>query len=424
MFKIAVVGAGYVGLTTAACLSSLGNEVRCSDIDSLKINKLSNGISPIFERGLDELLLSSLQSGRLQFSSDNKWAVEKADFVFLCLPTPQGMNGEADLSYIELAAKEIGQYLKSGSIVVNKSTVPVGSTSIVESELHRTDVSVVSNPEFLREGSALSDFFNPDRIVIGSRSPEATGMMKKLYDSFSSPIIETDPATAETIKYAANAFLATKISFINSVAAMCEVVGADVRVVSKALGYDSRIGDSFLLPGPGWGGSCFPKDVAAMIKMADDAGYDFSFLKGVVSVNDAQFVRVVDKVKKHLDGSLTGKNVAILGLTFKANTDDLRDSPSLKICDFLLKSGANVSAYDPTVSNEIPGISIFDNAFDACSASHAIILATEWEEFKTLDFAKICVSMTVPLIVDSRNILNPDLMRSLGFVYEGIGHNR
>ena len=423
MYRIAVIGAGYVGLTTAACLSSFGNEVRCSDINSSRIQKLSDGVSPIFESGLEELLQVSLHSGKLKFSVDNKWAVENADFVFLCLPTPQGENGEADLSYVQVAAKEIGPHLKSGSVVVNKSTVPVGSTIIVESQLHRKDVAVVSNPEFLREGSALKDFFNPERIVIGSNYPEATKSMKKLYEWFAAPIIETDPATAETIKYAANAFLATKISFINSVAAMCEVVGADVRVVSRALGYDSRIGSSFLNPGPGWGGSCFPKDVAAMIRMADDAGYDFSFLKGVVSVNDAQFIRIVDKVKKHLDGSVTGKKITILGLTFKANTDDLRDSPSLKICELLIKSGAIVSAYDPTVKKYVEGISSFDNAFDACLGSHAIILATEWDEFKTLDYAKVIVSMENPLIVDSRNILNPVLMRSLGFIYEGVGHN-
>ena len=360
MSRVGVIGAGYVGLTTAVCLAHLGNEVRCSDVDNDRVYGLSMGNVPIIEDGLAELLRQGLGSGALAFSTDNAWGVDGADFIFLCVPTPQGPNGRANISIIERVATEIGPHLAPDAIVVNKSTVPVGSTHIVERALGRPDVRVVSNPEFLREGSAVQDFLHPDRVVIGADDEASAIRLSALYLRLGAPVLVTDPATAETIKYASNAFLATKLSFINAVAALCEVVGADVRQVALGMGYDPRVGSSFLKPGPGWGGSCFPKDVAALIGIAEDAGYDFALLKGVVTVNTGQYERVVEKTLRLAGGEVRGKRVALWGVTFKARTDDIRDSPALEIARRLRELGAVVVAYDPTVHGSLDGLEVAD----------------------------------------------------------------
>ncbi len=351
MSKIAIIGTGYVGLTTGACFAHLGHEVICADIDSDKIERLNRGELPIFEQGLQPIVAESLRSGRLQFVLGAVNAARECEFAYLCVPTPQGEDGSADLSYLQRAAEEIKDALPANAVVVNKSTVPVGSTKVVERVLGRPDVAVVSNPEFLREGSAVNDFLKPDRIVIGSDNQNAAIRVASLYLGIAAPLIVTDPASAETIKYAANAFLASKISFINAVAAICEAVGADVNDVVLGIGSDKRIGSEFLRPGPGWGGSCFPKDTYAMVKIAEDAGYDFNLLRGVIVVNDEQLDRMVDKIERAVGGELSGATVAAWGLTFKANTDDLRDSPALAIIRRLIDRGVKVRAYDPTVED-------------------------------------------------------------------------
>jgi len=416
-----VIGAGYVGLTTAVCLAHLGNEVRCSDVNGERVRGLSVGTLPIMEDGLAEMMKQGLSSGALAFSTDNAWGVEDADFIFLCVPTPQGPNGRANISIIERVAIEIGPHLAPDAIIVNKSTVPVGSTHIVERALGRQDVQVVSNPEFLREGSAVQDFLHPDRIVIGADDEASAIRLFALYLRLGAPVLVTDPATAETIKYASNAFLATKLSFINAVAALCEVVGADVRQVALGMGYDPRVGSSFLKPGPGWGGSCFPKDVAALIGIAEDAGYDFALLKGVVTVNVGQYERVVEKTLRLAGGDVRGKRVALWGVTFKARTDDIRDSPALEIARRLRELGAVVVAYDPTVHGPLDGLEVVGDPYAACVDVAALVIATEWDEFRWLDFEKVGGLMERRAVVDARNLLDPAAMRRAGFTYEGIG---
>ena len=349
--KIAIIGTGYVGLTTGACLAHIGHTVVCADIVQEKVDALNRGEIPILEAGLDELVQEGLRSGELSFVVGAQNAVADAEFIYLCVPTPQGEDGSADLSYIQDAAAEIGPHLQPDAIVINKSTVPVGSTRVVEQALERSDVHVVSNPEFLREGSAVHDFLNPDRVVIGADDQGAAIRVAGLYLGLAAPLQVTDPASAETIKYASNAFLATKISFVNAVAAVCEAVGADVNDVVLGMGYDKRIGNAFLRPGPGWGGSCFPKDSHALVRIAENAGYEFDLLKGVISVNQQQFARVADQVERAVGGSVDGKRIAVWGLTFKARTDDLRDSPSLEIIRRLRERGARVVAYDPAVED-------------------------------------------------------------------------
>src|SRR4051794_31484017 len=346
MSRIAVVGTGYVGLTTGAYLAHLGHRVVCADIVPEKVERLSRGEIPIVEAGLQDLVQEGLRTGRLSFVLGAANAAKDAEFVFLCVPTPQGATGAADLSYVEGAAAEIGPVLESDSIVINKSTVPVGSTRVVEQSLGRDDVFVVSNPEFLREGSAVHDCLHPDRIVIGSDDQAAAIRVAALFDQIQAPLIVTDPASAETIKYASNAFLATKVSFVNAVANLCESVGADVREVVLGMGYDKRIGFEFLKPGPGWGGSCFPKDSRALVRIGEDAGYDFALLRGVIEVNDEQYERVAEKIERLGGGSLAGMTVAVWGLTFKARTDDLRESPSLSVIKKLVERGAKVVAFD------------------------------------------------------------------------------
>src|SRR5205807_1890964 len=322
MSRIAVIGTGYVGLTTGAYLAHLGHDVVCADVIPEKVERLSRGEIPIVEAGLEELVKEGLAGGRLSFVLGSANAAGGAEFIFLCVPTPQGENGAADLSYVERAATEIAPVLQSDSIVINKSTVPVGSTRVVERALCRDDVFVVSNPEFLREGSAVYDCLNPDRIVIGSDDQGAAIRVASLFEQIKAPLLVTDPASAETIKYASNAFLATKISFVNAVANLCQAVGADVREVVLGMGYDKRIGFEFLKPGPGWGGSCFPKDSRALVRIGEEAGYDFALLRGVIDVNEEQYERVVEKVRRLGGGALDGMKVAVWGLTFKARTDD------------------------------------------------------------------------------------------------------
>ena len=421
---ITVVGAGYVGLTTAACFAHLGHDVVCADVDERKIALLSQGVIPIHEEGLEGLVKEGLASGRLRFVLGSEDAVEGREFVYLCVPTPQGPDGSADLSFIEAAARSIAPRLARGAIVVNKSTVPVGSTRLVEQFLGRPDVFVVSNPEFLREGTAVSDFLNPDRVVIGTDDQQAATRVAGLFLGVRAPILITDPASAETTKYASNAFLATKLSFVNAVAAVCEAVGADVNDVMLGIGYDRRIGHEFLKPGPGWGGSCFPKDTRAMMRIAEDAGYDFAFLRGVIEVNDEQFERVAAKVAEAVGGSLDGRRVGVLGMTFKAGTDDLRESPALEVIHRLLARGATVRAYDPAVRvAPVEGIEVADDAYAALEGAEVLVVLTEWDEFKWLDLDKVRSVMADHNVVDARNILDVGALRRRGFTYRGIGRN-
>jgi len=421
--RIAVVGTGYVGLTTGACFAELGHDVLCADIDPAKVDMLKGGEIPIHEDGLEAIVQENMKAGRLDFVLGAENAVKGREFIYLCVPTPQGADGRADLSFVEAAAREIAPHLDRGAVVVNKSTVPVGSTLLVERAMGRPDVHVVSNPEFLREGSAVGDFLKPDRVVIGAEDRGAASRVAALYLGVRAPILITDPASAETCKYAANAFLATKISFANAVAAVCEAAGADVADVLMGIGYDSRIGHHFLKPGPGWGGSCFPKDTKAMIGIAEDVGYDFAFLKGVIEVNEQQFDRVVDKVKLAAGDTLEGVTVAALGLAFKAGTDDTRDSPAIEIIERLVAAGANVKAYDPVAESCPEGVERCDDAYAAAEGAEVLVILTEWEEFKFVDLDKLAEVMGNKHIVDARNLLDRGAVRRRGFTYQGIGRS-
>jgi len=426
---IAVIGAGYVGLTTAACLAHLGHEVVCADIDAERVARLRKGEVPILEDGLVALITEGLAAKRLSFVVGAAVAARGADVVFLCVQTPQGEDGSADLSFVESVAREVAPVLVPRAIVVNKSTVPVGSTRFVQrvlAEAGTTEhVTVASNPEFLREGQAVHDFLHPDRIVIGCEDPESAVRVSELYRGVHAPVLVTDPASAEMIKYASNAFLATKISFINAIANLCEAVDADVREVAIGMGYDARIGFQFLHPGPGFGGSCFPKDVAALLHTARDAGYDFELLDGVVDVNRGQHDRIVDKVRAAAGGSLAGAEVAVWGLTFKADTDDLRDSPSLVIASKLIAEGATVRGYDPVAGEaagvRMPELDVRSDPYDAAAGADVVALLTEWEELRWLDFERVRSLMRRPAVVDARNLLDPSAMRRRGFDYTGVG---
>jgi UDPglucose 6-dehydrogenase len=421
MSRIAVIGSGYVGLTAGACFASLGHHVLCADVDTDKIERLSRGDVPILEAGLPELVQEGLATRRLKFVVGAAAAAATCEFAYLCVPTPQSDDGSADLTYLRDAAAEMRPVLAPESVVVNKSTVPVGSTRVVEEVLNRDDVVVVSNPEFLREGSAVRDFLNPDRIVIGSDDQQAAARVSELYRKIQAPVIVTDPASAEMIKYASNAFLAAKVSFVNAVANVCEAVGADVRDVLLGMGYDRRIGFDFLKPGPGWGGSCFPKDVSALIRIASDAGYDFDLLRGVVQVNIDQYDLVANKVLNLIDGARDQIHVAVWGLTFKARTDDLRESPALAVIDRLRQSGLRVRAYDPAVHRPLDGIEVCADPYAACEGAAVLVVLTEWDEFRRLDFAKVAELLTQPRVVDGRNLLDPAALRRLGFTYTGVG---
>lgn len=421
MARIAVVGAGYVGLTTAACFSHLGHEVVCGDIDAERVARLAEGDVPIVEEGLEQLVVDGLRHGRLRFVVGAAAAVAGVEFVYLCVPTPQAADGAADLSFVESVAAEIGPLLASESIVVNKSTVPVGSTRIVQRALRRPDVLVVSNPEFLREGSAVHDFLHPGRIVIGADDQAAAIRVASLYLGVAAPLIVTDPPSAEIIKYASNAFLATKLSFVNAVAAVCESVGADVNDVVLGMGYDPRIGREFLRPGPGWGGSCLPKDTRALLRIADDAGYDFELLQASIDVNEQQLDRVVNKVAAAAGGSLEGVTVAAWGLTFKARTDDLRESPALAVIARLRARGAVVQAYDPTVRGPLPDVDVRQDAYAACEGAAVLVVLTEWDELRWLDFDKVGSVMAGRHVVDARNLLDRASLVRSGFTYCGVG---
>lgn len=424
--KIAVIGTGYVGLTTGACFSHLGHEVICADIVPEKVERLSRGEIPILENGLEEIVKDGIASGRLRFVLGAATAAAECEFAYLCVPTPQGADGSADMSYIEAAAREISPVLQPDAVVVNKSTVPVGSTRLVERALGRSDVHVVSNPEFLREGSAVSDFLHPDRVVIGADDQSAAIRVAALYIGVPAPIMVTDPASAETIKYASNAFLATKLSFVNAVSAVCEAVGADVNDVVLGMGYDKRIGHEFLRPGPGWGGSCFPKDTRAMLRIAEDAGYDFDLLQGVLRVNDEQFERTANKVVALAGGSVAGKTIGVWGLTFKANTDDLRESPSLEIVRRLLDQGATVRAYDPAVHRQLDGydgLEVVDDPYAVCEGAAVLAVLTEWDEFKWFDLDKVADLLAHKAVLDGRNLLDRGQLQRRGFTFLGIGRS-
>ena len=421
MAQVCVVGAGYVGLTTASCLAQLGHTVVGIDVDAIKVDRLNSGIIPIVEEGLESITQQMLEAKRLVFQHGYSDSIKAAEFIFLCVPTPQDEDGSADLTYIREAATSLMPYLASNSVIVNKSTVPVGSTLVVEEIVRRDDIFVVSNPEFLREGSAVHDFLHPDRIVVGSSNKKAAQRVADLYQSLNAQVIICDPASAETIKYAANAFLATKLSFANAIAALCEHVGANIDDVMEGIGQDKRIGNQFLKPGPGWGGSCFPKDTRALVKIAESAGYDFELLRGVIDFNEIQFDRIVDKVRKAVGGNLAGKNIAVLGLTFKAHTNDLRDSPALRIVDQLKMQGASINAFDPTVTKPLPQTNLCKTAIDACALADAILIATEWPEFASLDPSEIGTVVQSKNMIDARNILDADLWRAAGFTYQGVG---
>ena len=428
---LGIVGVGYVGLTTGACLAHLGFEVVCGDVDADRVAELSAGRIPIFEDGLAELVAEGLSSGRLSFVLGGAEVARRASIVFLCVPTPQDEDGSADLGYIEAAAAEIGPVLAPGSVVVNKSTVPVGSARVVEAVIRRGDISVVSNPEFLREGTAVKDFLHPDRVVVGSSDRAAAHRVAELYRNLDTEILVTDASSAETIKYAANGFLAMKLTFVNEIAALCEGVGADIDAVVRGIGLDPRIGREFLRPGPGWGGSCFPKDSRALVSISAGHGYDFSIMRLVLQMNEVQKERIVQKIHRAAQCSdLAGHRVAVLGLTFKAGTDDLRDSPSLDIIRRLRSRGAEVTAYDPMISTRahgeqhegpLEGMSIMGDAESACRAADVVVLLTEWPEFRELDFSAIAARMTGKGIVDARNLLDSDVVRAAGLTYSGVG---
>ncbi len=423
--RIAVVGTGYVGLTTGTCLAHLGHDVTCIDNDRSKVELLERGGIPISEDGLAELVAEGCAAGRLRFTDDVAEGVRGREFVLLCVPTPQSDDGSADLSFIEAAARSIRDHLPPNAIVINKSTVPVGSTKVVAEALGRDDVHVVSNPEFLREGSAVSDFLNPERVVIGADDQAVAIRVAALHLRLAAPLLVTDPASAELTKYASNAFLALKVSYINAIAAVAEAVGADIGDVVTGLGLDSRIGASFLRPGPGWGGSCLPKDTSALIRIAADAGYDFSLLKDAVSVNRHQFERVVDKVRQVAGGPLDGRTIAAWGLTFKAGTDDLRDSPAIEIARQLVAEGAKVRAYDPEVAagtSVLDGVEVLDDPYSCCDGADALVVLTEWPEFSRLDLDRVAGALSQRAVVDTRDVLDRVALRRRDFAYRGIGH--
>ena len=424
MSKLVVMGAGYVGLSSAACFSYLGHDVCCVDINAARINAILAGEMPIIEDGLSALVDAGIKNGSLRFTADLAEAADSAEMVFLCVPTPQGADGSADLSFVQAAARSLAELLQPGAVVVNKSTVPVGSTKIVEQELQRPDVFVVSNPEFLREGTAIYDFLHPDRIVVGADDREIGERVCALYAGIEAPMLITDPASAETIKYAANAFLATKISYINAVAAICEGVGADIHDVVLGLGFDKRIGDAFLKPGPGWGGSCLPKDTSALIKIGEQVGYDFDLLRGVIVVNEQQYERVVQKIVNAAGGIIKGKTIGVWGLTFKANTGDLRDSPALRIVGILNEAGAIIRAFDPAVDasrTNLDGIELFPTPLAVAEGAEVLVVLTEWEVFKAVSPNDVKSLMKSRNVVDARNVLEKDSWQQAGFGYQGIG---
>jgi UDPglucose 6-dehydrogenase len=432
MKNITVIGVGYVGIITGACFADLGNKVCALDINEQKIAKLKQGIMPIYEQGLTELVHRNVGAGRLSFTTSYQEAINEhqAEFAFICVGTPEGVDGEADLQYVRAAAESIGEAMDHPLIFINKSTVPVGTGDWVaeivrEAQPRPIPFSVVSCPEFLREGSAIGDFMNPDRTVLGSRDAEAADKVAQLHLPLRAPIVVTNLRTAEMIKYASNAFLATKISFINEIANICEELGADVQEVAAGMGLDKRIGHSFLNAGIGYGGSCFPKDVKALAYMANVKGRHPQLLNAVMDINDFQRKTVVLKTRDILGDDLTGRTVGLLGLAFKPNTDDMREAPSIDVAHMLQGAGATVKGYDP-VSMEwagriMPGVQLAEDAYELVSGCDAVIVCTEWNEFKQLDLEQVKRLMKQPVIVDGRNIYEPGLMRTFGFTYVGVG---
>jgi UDPglucose 6-dehydrogenase len=427
--RVVVVGTGYVGLTTGACLASLGHRVVCADVDEAKVARLRAGEVGIREDGLAELVCEGLAARRLSFVVGASVALKEleaegdpVEVVFLCVPTPMGIGGIADLAAVESVIEEIRPALPAGSVVVNKSTVPVGTAARTTELLDRDDVVVVSNPEFLREGTAVRDFLNPDRVVVGSDDRDAAERVATLYTRLGAPAVLTDAASAEMIKYAANCFLAMKLSYVNAVAELCERLDADVAAVTEGIGHDPRIGRAFLAPGPGWGGSCLPKDTHALLQLADSADFEFRLLRAAIDTNSRQFNRMVDKIRTAVTGSRSGslarRRLALFGLTFKAGTDDLRDSPALIVAALLRQAGADLVGHDPGIELDDPGI---DPSVLAARDAEAIVVLTEWPEFRALDWSRLAETVAGRVVVDTRNVLDPDVLRLAGFVWTGIG---
>lgn len=431
MKKIAVVGTGYVGLVTGTCFADTGNQVICVDIDEKKVERMRNGEVPIYEPHLDTVFHRNIKAGRISFTTDLKAAVEFAEIIFLALPTPPGEDGSADLSYILAVADQLGEMMTEFKVIVDKSTVPVGTSEKVKAKIQEkasVDFAVVSNPEFLREGFAVDDFMNPDRVVIGTEDAKAIQIMSELYKPFTDnnkPLIVMDEKSAELTKYAANAFLATKITFMNEIANFCELVGADVDKVRQGVGSDSRIGHKFLYPGIGFGGSCFPKDVNALVRSGQEEGYEFKIINSVLSANDNQKIRLYEKVKDFY-GDLKGMKFALWGLAFKPDTDDIREASALYLINKLLAEGAEVVAFDPEAAENVEGIladkiKYAKNQYEALEGADALLIATEWSMFRNPDFDKIKSLLKEPMIFDGRNIYGLDQMKNLGFYYNSIG---
>lgn len=432
--NIAVVGTGYVGLVTGTCFAETGNQVICVDIDEEKVRKMQHGIVPIYEPHLDVLFERNIKQGRLTFTTNLTEAIKDAQVIFLALPTPPGEDGSADLSYILGVAKQLGGLIKDYKVIVDKSTVPVGTAELVRKEIEKNakaEFDVVSNPEFLREGFAVDDFMKPDRVVIGVESERARKVMENLYKPYvrqGNPIIFMDERSAELTKYAANAFLATKISFMNEIANLCELLGADVDKVRIGVGSDERIGRRFLFPGIGYGGSCFPKDVKALAKSAQEQQYDFKILKAVMEVNEKQKAVILPKIKDYFKGDVKNKKIAVWGLAFKPDTDDIREAPALSIIKELLKEGARISAYDPEAMHNVrkvvgDKIEYAMDEYQALEKADALLIATEWAVFRTPDFEKMGSLMNNKVIFDGRNLYDLNQMKELGFYYSSIGRN-
>ncbi|MGW0521378.1 UDP-glucose dehydrogenase family protein [Crossiella sp. NPDC003009] len=425
--RIVVVGSGYVGLTTGACLASLGHKVICADVDAAKVARLKAGEVTILEPGLAELVQSGLAAGRLEFVLGARHAVEGAEVVFLCVPTPMGEGGAADLAAVESVIAEVRELLPSGCVVVNKSTVPVGTAARVHELLDRPDVAVVSNPEFLREGTAVHDFLNPDRIVVGSSAQDAAERVAALYAKLGAPTVFTDAPSAEMVKYAANCFLAMKLSYVNAMAELCERLGADVGDVTEGMGYDRRIGQSFLQPGPGWGGSCLPKDTHALVQVAEAVDFDFMLLRASIDTNTRQRDRMVDKIRAAVGGELNGVRLAVLGLAFKAGTNDLRDSPALAVAEKLRAEGAELVAFDPGIPGAVPGVTdavrVVSDPYQAADGAVGLVLLTEWPEFRTLDWPRLAGLLAGKAVVDTRNLLDADVLRRAGLAWHGVGRS-
>ena len=429
MMNICIVGSGHIGLVTGACLADMGNRVICMDDDEGKIGVLKDGIIPFYEPELEEIVHRNVAEGRLSFTTNVEEGVGSSGIVFICVGTPQWPDGSADLSFVEMASKRIAESMDDYKVIVDKSTVPVRTGGWVKRTVtlncrQNHDFDIVSNPEFLREGKAVYDFMRPDRIVIGAESERAANVMKELYQPLNAPIIITSIETAELIKHASNAFLAMKVSYINALANICEAVGGDVTQVADGMGIDRRIGRDFLDAGIGYGGYCFPKDVAAFIKIAEDAGYDFGLLKAVEEINVQQRRQIIKKIKSQL-WNLSGKTIGILGLSFKPNTDDIREAPSIDIINQLQQEGARVKAYDPQAMEGVrqvtKDVELCQDPYQVADGSDALIIVTEWDEFKELDLSKIKGLLNQPVIIDGRNIFEPAEMEKLGFMYKGVG---